>query len=131
MKERRIKAAVPEGERHNDGDGGCATRSRPAWGAKRDRREENEEESHGGLAGGGSRVGPSAVLPVSAAEAWTLPSAGIRMDMQTRQTYMNEKWKPFPSAGRRAETGGFCSARRLDVGAVFRERCRGGAACES
>lgn len=58
MKERRIKAAVPEGERHNDGDGGCATRSRPAWGAKRDRREENEEESHGGLAGGGSRVGP-------------------------------------------------------------------------
>lgn len=74
----------------------------------------------------------SAVLPVSAAEAWTLPSAGIRMDMQTRQTYMNEKnGSLFPSAGRRAETGGFCSARRLDVGAVFRERCRGGAACES
>lgn len=38
---------------------------------------------------------PSAVLPVSAAEAWTLPSAGIRMDMQTRQTYMNEKMEAF------------------------------------
>lgn len=34
---------------------------------------------------------PSAVLPVSAAEAWTLPSAGIRMDMQTRQTYMQTR----------------------------------------
>lgn len=38
---------------------------------------------------------PSAVLPVSAAEAWTLPSAGIRMDMQARQTYMNEKMEAF------------------------------------
>lgn len=38
---------------------------------------------------------PSAVLPVSAAEAWTLPAAGIRMDMQTQQTYMNEKMEAF------------------------------------
>lgn len=72
----------------------------------------------------------SAVLPVSATEAWTIPSAGIRMDMQTRQTYMNEKMEAFfhpreggPRPAAFAQPDGWT--------AVFRERCRGGAACES
>ena len=93
MKERRIKAAVPEEERHNDGDGGCATRSRPAWGRKEGpERRKMKRKVMAALLAAGLAWAPSAVLPVSAAEAWTLPAAGIRMDMQT---YMNEKMEAF------------------------------------
>ena len=92
MKERRIKAAVPEGERHNDGDGGCENRSRPAWCRKEGQeRRKMKRKVMAALLAAGLAWAPSAVLPVSAAEAWTLPSAGIRMDMQTRQTYMQTR----------------------------------------
>ena len=78
MKERRIKAAVPEGERHNDGDGGCEPRSRPAWGRKEGGgRRKMKRKVLAAVLTAGLAWAPSAVLPVSAAEAWTLPAADL------------------------------------------------------